>query len=153
MSRLLEYLLATGHASDTPATRRAQVRPCDQLYRDPERPAARRTRCHTPVLAGLDADVCAFDVVCDLDPLTALGEALSLLERRRTYTLRREGGGWVLDPRDEHAIADAPAGTGRRADVLASHVCGRPLPPGIQASSTFLEVVTPRPPADAAPPF
>jgi hypothetical protein len=44
-------------------------------------------------------------------PLSPLGEALAVVEGRRTYTLRRAGGGWELDGRDHHEITWAPAGS------------------------------------------
>jgi hypothetical protein len=88
-------------------TRRAKARGC--------------TRCHAPVIAGYDADLCARLVVVDPYPLTALGEAVAQLQGRYTCALHR-GGRPELDTRTDWRIAHTPAGS-KRFDVLASHVC------------------------------
>jgi hypothetical protein len=132
--------------TETGLTRRAHLRPCNGRAPD-------GTRCRELVLAGLDADRTALEAFTDPAPLSALGEALAVVEGRRTYSLRREGGGWVLDGRDHHRIAWSPAGTGSRLDVVRQHVCGTPPAAGpLTAPSTFPEVAPP-PLVGAAPPF
>ena len=79
--------------------------------------------CHFPTLAGLDADRCALDAWCDLGELTLEGEALALLDGRRTYELH----GGRLSPRDRWCIPGRPAGRSRWP-VLAEHRCHDPIP-------------------------
>lgn len=148
MSWLLDHLIASGHVTETGLTRRAKIRTCGQIRRD----AGVRRKCLDRVLVGLDSDVCAFEVACDPQPLSRLGEALALVDGRRTLTLRREGGGWVLDGRDAHQISWAPAGERPRQDVVAIHRCGSPIPAAWSTTTTFPEA-TPSLPANATPPF
>lgn len=136
---LFEHLVRSGHLTESGLSRRARLRPCPT--------------CPHTVLAGLDDVICAVEVAADPLPLSELGEAVVLLQGRRTFHLRREGGGWVLDPRDRHDIAAKPASTQKRTDVLAEHRCSLgPPAPALRARSTFPET-RPRPPADAVPPF
>lgn len=163
---LRDHLIASGHLTETGVTRRARLRRCGQWHlmstadpspveafamRATKRDRVRR-RCQQLVLIGLDSDACALEVTCDPTPLSPLGEAMALLEHRRTLTLRKAGAGWVLDWRDAHEITGSPAHTEPRRDVVATHVCGHPIPPGWAAPSTFPEV-TPPPPSTARPPF
>ena len=135
---LRDHLIAAGHLTETGLSRRAKIRACS---------------CKTLILAGLDSDICALEASCDPQPLSALGEALAHLEHRRTFTLRRDGKGWVLDWRDAHHIAGSPATSQPRSDVVREHRCGTPPPAGaLTAPSTFPEIAPP-PPAHAAPPF
>ena len=78
--------------------------------------------CGLPTLAGLDADRAALDAWCDLGELTRYGEAMALLEGRRTYELH----GSRLSLRDRWQIGGRPAGG--RDPVLASHRCERAIP-------------------------
>lgn len=78
--------------------------------------------CRTPVLAGLDADICAFSVRADLMPLTTFGEALALLAGRRTFDLIGGTQAKRLDIREEHNIRAR-----RRYPVLPEHRCGQGL--------------------------
>lgn len=138
MSYLLDHLIASGHVTETGLTRRAKIRTCS---------------CRAKILAGLDADIAALEARCDPQPLSPLGEALAILEGRRTYTLRREGRGWVLDWRDAHEITWSPATSRARRDVVRQHRCKTPPPaPELAAASAFPETKPPLPPA-AAPPF
>jgi hypothetical protein len=148
---LRDHLIRAGHLTETGYTRRARLRPCHQSYK---LPGSRWVgKCLDLVLVGLDGDTCAFEVACDPQPLNTVGEALSLLEGRRTHTLRREGPGYVLDPRDQHEISFAPAGTKPRRDVVRQHRCGTsPPPPGLRAPTSFPEHHPPLP-ANAQPPF
>jgi len=135
---LLDHLIRTGHLTETGLSRRARIRTCP---------------CHQLVLAGLDEDICAFEVACDPNPLSPLGEALALVEGRRTLAVHRDRGRWVLDRRDHHDIAADPAGTKHREDVVREHRCTSPPPPhGMYTDSRFPET-TPPLPADAQPTF
>lgn len=79
-------------------------------------------RCNAPVLAGLDADICAFAVQADVVPLTPLGEAVALLTGRRTFDLVGYGSDKRLYAREEHNIH-----TTRRYLVFPEHRCGESL--------------------------
>lgn len=141
MSWLLDHLIAAGHVTETGLTRRARIRTC------------RHVKCRDQVLVGLDSDICALEAACDPYPLSRLGEALALVDGRRTLTLRREGPGWVLDWRDAHEITSSPAESRPRRDVVRQHRCGTPRPAGdLLAPTTFPEVHPPEP-AGAVPPF
>lgn len=113
----------------------------------------RRCQCGVLLLAGLDhPTTCARE--CRVDPvaLNPLGEALARVEGRYTVSLNSEGGAWVLNERYDLQIADKPAGTGRREDILRQHRCGTYVPPELAAPSTFPESRSPLP-ADAPAPF
>ena len=70
---MTSLLVDKGVMSEQGLTRRAKL--------IPHRP------CGLVVLAGLDSDRAALDVWCDLGELTLHGEAMALLEGRRTYEL------------------------------------------------------------------
>lgn len=136
---LRDHLIRSGHMTETGATRKARLRPCPG--------------CPHDVLVGLDDVMCALEVQADPVPLSELGEALAVLQGRRTFHLRREGSGWVIDRRDAADISAEPASTGRRTDVLLEHACSHgPPAPALRAASTFPET---RPPVTASerPPF
>jgi hypothetical protein len=78
--------------------------------------------CGIPTLAGLDSDLAGLDAWCDLGELTRYGEAMALLEGRRTYQLH----GGRLSLRDRWQIGGKPAGG--RSPVLASHLCDQSIP-------------------------
>lgn len=138
---LRDHLIASGHLTETGLARRARLMRCPE----PD--------CRDQVLAGLDDDRCALEARTDATPLSALGEALAVVEGRPTYSLRREGPGWVLDRRDHHRIAWAPAGSQPRHDVVRQHRCGTPPPSGqLTTLSSFPEVAPPMS-ANATPPF
>lgn len=123
---LRDHLVRSGHMTEDGVTRKARLRPCP--------------RCPHDVLVGLDDVTCALEVHADPVPLSELGEAVALLQNRRTLNLRREGSGWVIDRRDHHDITHTPAGTAHRLDVLAEHACAHgPPPPALRAPSTFPE--------------
>lgn len=116
-TRIKAHLQAQGYMDENGLTRRVTAKTC--------------TDCHAPVLAALDADVCAFSVHVDPAPLSVVGEALAVITGRRTYALRRLGGRHLLSRRSSFAIAGSPAGSARAAryDVLADHACAAgPLP-------------------------
>lgn len=77
--------------------------------------------CKQPVVRGLDDDVAALAVTCDPRPVDELGEALALMQGRRTFAVASRGGRLLVDPREPLAIAAR-----RPADVLAEHRCGSP---------------------------
>lgn len=83
---------------------------------------ARRCKCREYVLAGLDADRCAFPAAVDVEPLSARGEAVALIAGRSTYSLRILSGRLELDQRSHFDIR----GPQNRLDVLAGHLCGQP---------------------------
>ena len=110
---LKRSLVAKGVLSEQGLTRKAKVMHC--------------RRCRQPVMAGFDAERAAMDAWCDFAELTAFGEAMALVEGRRTYSLT-DGERPVLDHRDRWRIAGAPAGAEGSPVVLASHVCGARVP-------------------------
>lgn len=123
--------------------------------------SARYTRCfdcRRPVLSGLDEDLGAFQVTADPTPLTALGEALVLLDDRRTVAARRHAQtGLVLERRSRDRIARHVPGTAqpwRAFDVLPTHQCGSaPLPPQAYAAATVTPLTATFPHPDAPAPF
>lgn len=136
---LRDHLIRSGHMTETGTTRKARIRRCPT--------------CPAEILVGLDDDTCALEVHADPVPLSELGEAVALLQNRRTLHLRRDGGGWVLDRRDNHDIANRPAGTAQRLDVVGQHHCATgPPPPALQAPSSFPEAKPPVRPTER-PPF
>ena len=136
---LRDHLIRSGHMTEDGVTRKARIRRCPHCPRD--------------VLVGLDSDICALEVHADPHPLSAIGEAVALLQNRRTLHLRRDGSGWVLDPRTDRDIAMRPAGTTNRLDVLGQHHCATgPPSPALQAPSSFPEAKPPVRPTER-PPF
>lgn len=113
---LTAHLQATGRLNTDGISRRIRATQC----RD----------CGATVLRGLDADAAALAVTVDPHPLNPLGEALALLQPRRTYSLQpRHPAGHQIDPRDRVTIETRPAGTDRNTDTLAEHQChATPLP-------------------------
>lgn len=79
--------------------------------------------CNFPTLGGLDADRAALDALCDLGELTLYGEAMALLDGRRTYELHAGR----LSRRDKWQIAGRPAAASRWP-VFAEHRCHDPIP-------------------------
>lgn len=136
---LTTHLIRTGHLTETGLTRRARIRTC-------------RT-CRSLTIAGLDDHTCALEAHTDPTPLTPLAEALAAIEGRPTYNLHREGGHYVLDPRDPEHITAHPAGTRNREDVLRQHLCHTPPVPLELAAPTRYPEHTPPPPPGAHPPF
>jgi hypothetical protein len=90
-----------------------------------------RSRVHAPcgevTLAGLDADVAAFEAIVDPYPLTPVGEVEALRADRRTYRLADRR----LEPRTGRTITGHPPGPDCR--ILATHRCGQPIPDGWKA--------------------
>lgn len=117
---VLEHLQREGHLTETGLTRRARPRTC--------------VRCQAWTVAGLDADILALEARCDPTPLSALGEVLALVDGRRTVDLIRTRGRLELEQRWGEHIDTFPAGGGH-GDVLASHVCGQPIPATWSATS------------------
>lgn len=106
---LKRHLIDTGVLTESGLGRKAQLR--------------RHKRCGIPTLLGLDNDICAFEATCDLGELDAAGEAMALIDGRRTYELNLRG---ELRYRDHWAIRARPAGG--RVTVLAEHRCASPIP-------------------------
>lgn len=137
---LKQLLIDNGSMTETGITRAAKPRRCKQ--------------CNQPIIVGLNDDQCAFETHADPQPLSALGEAIALLEGRTTIALANEGGRWVLHRRDDFQIRGRPAGTTPRWDVLRTHTCGTPTPTGPTAApSTHPSTTRERLPANAPPPF
>lgn len=86
--------------------------------------------CRGDVLAGFDEDQCAALVIADPTPLSPLGEALALIEGRRSYRLERYKDGAALWFRSHWQIQGAPAST--ETIVLTDHKCGAPQLPGVE---------------------
>jgi hypothetical protein len=86
--------------------------------------------CKSDVLAGFDDDFAARAVVVDPMPLSPLGEALALIENRRSYELGRYGAGLALSLRDHWQIAGRPASD--ETIVLTDHRCGAPSLPAVE---------------------
>lgn len=105
---LKRQLVATGVLTESGLGRKAQLR--------------RHRPCGLPIMLGLDADLCAFEVRCDLGQLDTRGEVMALLEGRRTYELNVRG---ELNRRDHWAIRARPPS---RVTVLAEHRCDAPIP-------------------------
>lgn len=136
---LLDHLIRAGHVTETGATRKAKIRRCQ--------------KCRAHVLVGLDADMCALEVEADPTPLSALGEALALVEGRRTLALYRDRGRFVLDPRRTEDITGDPAGSNSREDALREHRCSTFLTDPLTAPSAFAVVWQPPLPTNAVPTF
>lgn len=136
---LRDHLIASGAMTESGLTRRAKPRRCN--------------RCNAVVVVGLDADVCAFEVRVDPQPLNAAGELLALLEGRRTLTLHGAASGRMLDPRWPEHIRTAPAGTTPREDALREHRCDTPpLVDAATCTSAFARGDSALPP-NSPPPF
>lgn len=87
--------------------------------------------CGLPILRGLDADLLAFDVAVDPEPVDTLGEAIAVATGRRTYDAVRSAARRELEIRRAAHIARP-----RRYDVLAEHRCGQRLPATAGTTST-----------------
>lgn len=104
--------------------------------------------CSSDVLAGFDEDKMAQAVVVDPTPLDTEGEALALLDKRRSYELKRHGQGLALWYRDRYDISARPASD---VDiVMTDHRCGAAKLPSVE--------IKPAPkkeglPYDAEPPY
>src|SRR5262245_8937193 len=110
LQRLLE---ATGRVNTDGVSRRARATFCRS--------------CGAGILLGLDAPMAGVAVAVDPTPISALGEALALLDSRTTYSLHWSDH-YELHRRDQYSIAAKPAGT-NAYDILAEHKCGSaPLP-------------------------
>jgi hypothetical protein len=79
--------------------------------------------CRSHVIAGLDADRCAQEAICDPLPLSKHGEALALIAGRNTWHLLSGR----LEYRDHWRISGHPAGSESRP-VLANHLCHNQIP-------------------------
>lgn len=129
-------LVREGHITPSGTGRRAQPRRC----RD----------CRAPVLVGDDHDTTRLTATVDPEPLTPLGEALAILEGRRTLALVMEAGRLVMWARDAGHIRSAPAGTRAREDVLREHRCGSPPPDTAPTRHHFAALQLP---PNSPPPF
>ncbi len=79
--------------------------------------------CGIPTLAGFDNHTAALDAWCDLAQLSPTGEALALLDNRRTYRLWN---GTELRRRDRWTIPGHPPT--ENLPVFAEHRCHQPIP-------------------------
>lgn len=122
--------------AETGATRTARTRRCPT--------------CRRPIIHGLDANWAAQIACCDPWPLTPIGEALTLLAGRRTWSLTFAGR-YELDYRDHWRIRGLPAAT--RHDVLAAHECGLPPPHSSRTHSVLLDAPNLRQHQPTDPPF
>jgi hypothetical protein len=98
--------------------------------------AHRCPHCHGHILTGYDEDWTALKVDVDPTPLTALGEAMALLDNRGSYHLRTYKTGFALWRRDHWQIAGSR--NYPRGDVVTRHECGKPLHQ-FQTDSTFAD--------------
>lgn len=90
---------------------------------------ARCIVCRADVLAGMNEDTSAFATITDPIPLSPLGEALALLDGRRTYRLARHNQGLALWVRTHWDIQGHPASD--ENITLTDHKCGAPPLPTI----------------------
>lgn len=86
-----------------------------------------RCVCGDTVLRGLDSEVCAVVVSVDVGGVDALGEAVALLQGRRTYTLlpllHRSQNSFCLIQRTAAHISRKTV-----HPVLIQHICGSHIP-------------------------
>lgn len=137
---LTQHLIRAGHITETGISRHARIRTC--------------ARCHTPALVGLDDDICATEAATDPTPLNPLGEALALIDGRRTWNLTTTRNGYQLERRDNTHITTNPAGTHPRQDTLAEHRCHHPPPPPTLTTPSHITTThTQRPNATTPAPF
>lgn len=112
--------------------------------------------CRTPILTGLDADQCALLAKADPTPLTALGEAMALLDGRATYTLTRDHGRSIvtLSRRTAGTITRQPAGADVASllawDIIGEHRCGQTTPDELTAATRLADLTVT---ATDQPPF
>jgi hypothetical protein len=120
-THVLDHLAATTGVDYRAASRKARRSPC--------------RGCSAWTLRGLDDDLLAEDVRVDVIPLTLLGEAVARRQGFGSWQLSASENGLQLNRRDRYSIAEKPAGTLPRADVVPGHSCGRRwLPPCIARS-------------------
>lgn len=91
------------------------------LQPNPRRLGAKLHPCGALVLTGLDEDVMGLPVEVDPQPLTPVGEALMIGAGRMTYTVESNR----LYARPIWRISKYRHD---EFDVLASHMCGAPIP-------------------------
>jgi len=79
-------------------------------------------KCHTQIIAGLDAPIAALDVNIDPTPLTRRQQLTYLIQNRPQYDIDRAG---RINHRTPQAInhAQPTPGTTRHA----KHICGQPV--------------------------
>jgi hypothetical protein len=131
---LRDMLIAQGHMTSTGITRNARIHPCP--------------RCKLPTIAGLDADVAAITVRCDLDEIHPRHEVDALLEDRDTYQLRARGNRYRLEPRNQFHTS-----TQSTTPLLVTHICDKPVNPTWHMPEQ-LEIPTPkRAPSTGEPQF
>jgi hypothetical protein len=111
---LRRILVDKGVMDHQGVTRRARVR--------------RHPSCGMPTLAGFDSHVLAWTVWLDLTELSRRGEALAILDGRRTYELWVVALGFEIEHRDRWRVAGHPADTPGTHPVLCDHRCSAPVP-------------------------
>jgi hypothetical protein len=83
--------------------------------------ATKCIKCFKPILVGMSEDVGAHLALVDPVPLSPFGEALALVDRRKTYRLDKCDDGLALWQRDRWQIAGHAAGP--NWIVLTDHKC------------------------------
>ena len=112
---------------------------------------ARCRGCKEHVWRGLDDEVCAVEVDCDLRPLDPLAEVAALLEGLETYDVHRRGSRLEIDPRGAENITARAADSVPGEDVVVAHRCGRVV---VSTATTRLPVMRRRnEPLPILPPF
>lgn len=104
---------------------------------------ARTCPCGSQILTGLDADWLGINTTLDAQPVDQLGEALALLQGRRTYNLRPTGGyndhGRAMEERNAWRISHP---TRRPWPIHAEHRCHSPLPVADQTPTSKTDTPT-----------
>jgi hypothetical protein len=113
--------------------------------------AAKCIVCKADVIVGFDEDACARAVVVDPHPLSELGEALALIEGRRSYLLAVQGEGMALWVRDQWQIAGT--GASDKVWVFTDHKCHTVPFPGVKVSAWRRRAVAKVPSDTDPPPF
>jgi hypothetical protein len=113
--------------------------------------AAKCIVCKADVIAGFDEDLCARAVVVDPHPLSELGEALALIEGRRSYRLAVRGEGMALWVRNQWQIAGE--GASDTVWVFTDHKCHTVPFPGVKVSAWRRRVAAKVPSDTEEPPF
>lgn len=113
--------------------------------------AVKCIKCQADVLAGFDEDHCASIVIADPTPLSPLGEALALIENRRSYELCRHGAGLALWIRDHWQIAGRPASA--ETIIVTDHKCHAAKLPSVEIVPIATAAAKSRLLYDATPPF
>lgn len=133
---LRRHLADQGHIDiDSGATEAARITRCG--------------RCRRPTWVALEPR--GLSRRLDLQPLTALGEALAILNGRTTCGMYREAGALRIESRTTDRIRGHPAAS-PGTDVLLEHRCQDP-PINLPRTGTSITWPVTPPPATDQPPF